>query len=145
MRGKRLAGGAATRMSETRSATWKAKQALLFLKKKKQKDFGSLKHLALTVTNPAGAQVFCFFFSKKKRLLPLTNTHANPTVHRILCLRRQFATKYTFIRRHPALGCLHGTAFDGQILARRKASGLSRPGRPRRRRRAGETAGRLGA
>jgi hypothetical protein len=34
--------------------------------KKKQKNFDSLQHLARTAPNPAGAKVFCFFFSKKK-------------------------------------------------------------------------------
>jgi hypothetical protein len=54
--------------------TSKAKQDLLFVNKKKQKNFDSLKHLALTVANPAGIRSFCFFFSKKKRLLAFPNS-----------------------------------------------------------------------
>jgi len=42
-------------------------QALLFLKKKKQKNFRYLGALPGVCHRPQGAKVFCFFFSKKKR------------------------------------------------------------------------------
>jgi hypothetical protein len=45
--------------------TQKVKQDLLFVNKKKQKNFDSLKHLALTVANPAGIRSFLFFFKKE--------------------------------------------------------------------------------
>jgi hypothetical protein len=50
------------------------KQALLFLKKKKQKNFCLLRAEARACQRPQGPKVFCFpwrgaFFSKKKRFL----------------------------------------------------------------------------
>jgi hypothetical protein len=48
--------------------TSKAKEDLLFVNKKKQKNFDSLKHLALTVANPAGIRSFLLLFFKKEAL-----------------------------------------------------------------------------
>jgi hypothetical protein len=52
--------------------TKKPKQALLFLKKKKQKDFYYSGPWALAPSKPMAqhTKVFCFFFSKKKCFLP---------------------------------------------------------------------------
>jgi hypothetical protein len=45
--------------------TRKAKQGLLFVNKKKQKNFAFLKHLAMTVPNPTGIKSFlCAVFQK---------------------------------------------------------------------------------
>jgi hypothetical protein len=43
-------------------------QILLFLKKKKQKDFCFVRHAVVNQRAPKSAKVFCFFFSKKKNL-----------------------------------------------------------------------------
>jgi hypothetical protein len=48
--------------------TQKAKQALLFVNKKKKKNFDSLKHLALTMINPAGIKSFLHLYFKKEAL-----------------------------------------------------------------------------
>jgi len=45
------------------------KEGLLFVNKKKQKNFYDPWVVAMTVPTPPGAKVFCFFFSKKKLLL----------------------------------------------------------------------------
>jgi hypothetical protein len=46
----------------------KAKQALLFVNKKKQKNFGSLKHLTPVVALPKGIRSFLLLFFKKEVL-----------------------------------------------------------------------------
>jgi hypothetical protein len=48
--------------------TSKAKQDLLFVNKKKQKNFDYLKHLTLTMANPAGTRRFLLLFFKKEAL-----------------------------------------------------------------------------
>jgi len=48
------------------------KQDLLCVNKKKQKNFDSLKHLALTVANPAGIRSFLLLFFKKQVLSSIT-------------------------------------------------------------------------
>jgi hypothetical protein len=50
-----------------------SQEALLFVNKKKQKNF-VLRAVATSAPNPAGAEVFWFFFSKKNRLLPKHRT-----------------------------------------------------------------------
>jgi hypothetical protein len=50
------------------------KKALLFVNKKKQKNFDSLKHLALPVTNPAGIRRFLLLFFKKEALSCVPNS-----------------------------------------------------------------------
>jgi hypothetical protein len=53
----------------------KTQQALLFVNKKKQKNFDLLKHLALADTNPAKKQkFFASFFQKRSASLSPQNT-----------------------------------------------------------------------
>jgi hypothetical protein len=56
---------------EIRQRSEEESKNLLFVNKKKQKNFILPRALALKVPSPARAKVFCFFFSKKKRLLAL--------------------------------------------------------------------------
>jgi hypothetical protein len=55
------------------------KKALLFLKKKKQKNFRLRRALTSWCRIPQGPKVFCFFFSKKKRfLVSIFSRNENP-------------------------------------------------------------------
>jgi hypothetical protein len=52
----------------------KAKEALLFVNKKKQKNFDYLKPRPRSSPNPQENRSFLLLFSKKKRFLPFPNS-----------------------------------------------------------------------
>ncbi len=54
-----------------RRTVGEGKEGLLFLKRKKQKDFAPFATERRARSESDGQKFFCFFFSKKKRLLPL--------------------------------------------------------------------------